>query len=230
MNRSARIVRKCSILMLGIFAAILFLTSIWLLFIIDFHRYFSTELFMLVFLTIFSIGIIADFFRKKHTFKAWVKPYQEIFAPIYSTITAAGCLTCVAVLIYSVWIIMGKPEAVIKGAWMIFMFFAFMAAIDVILILWAKRMAETYKQRERRAFRYSYDRACNIIEVILTTLNVNYNSNEKRIFLSNIHQRTYNIMSKGLMITCSGNKESIIEIANIKDSNKELVEAFKMKF
>ena len=230
MNRSARIVKKCSILMLGLFAAMLFLTPTMLLFIIVFHWYFSTELFVLVVLTIFSIGAAAEFFRKKHTFKAWVKPYSEIFAPIYSTIAAAGCLTCVAVMIYSVWIIMGKPEAVVKGSWMIFMFFAFMAAIDVILILWAKRMAESYKQRERRAVRNSYDRTCNIIEVILSALKVNYNSNEKRLFLSRIHQRTFNINSKGVTITCSGHRESIIEIANIEDSNKELVETFKMKF
>jgi hypothetical protein len=112
---------------------------------------------------------------------------------------------------------------------MIFMFFAVMAAIDVVLILWAKRMAESYKQRERRAIRSSYGRTCNIIEVILSSLEVNYKSDEKRIFLSSIHQRTYDINSKGLTITCSGHRESIIEIANIEDSNKELVETFKMK-
>ena len=230
MNRNARIVKKCNILELGLFAALLFLTPIWLLFEIVFHWHFLSNLFILTFLTVLGMYIVAEFFRKKHTFKAWVKPYSEIFAPIYSTIAAAGCLTCVAVMIYSVWIIMGKPEAVVKGSWMIFMFFAFMAAIDVILILWAKRMAESYKQRERRAIRSSYGRTCNIMEVILSALNVNYNSDEKRMFLSSIHQRTFNIISKGLTITCSGHRESIIEIANIEDSNKEFVETFKMKF
>ena len=230
MNLSARIVKKCNILMLGLFAAMLFLTPIWLLFTIVLHWYLFTDLFILVFLTIFGIVVAVDFFRKKHTFKAWVKPYLEIFAPIYTTITAAGCLTCVAVVIYSVWIIMGKPEAVVRGAWMIFMFFAVMAAIDVILIIWAKRMAESYKQRERRAFKSAYERTCNLIEDVLSSLKINYDSNEKKIFLSGLHQRTYSITSKGLTITCSGYRESVVEIANIQDSNKEFVEAFKTKF